>query len=115
MDIGKTIDVSSRNGWRKWLDKNHDKEQEIWIVFYKKTTGKQTLFLMEAMDEAICFGWIDSIEKGIDKERFALRFTPRRTKSNWSKPNIERARRLIAEGKMTKAGFDKLPDEAKLV
>ncbi|MDD1718440.1 MAG: hypothetical protein LUQ25_00140 [Methanoregulaceae archaeon] len=113
MEITATLLVKDRNDWRDWLREHHDKENEIWLVFYKKSTGKQTLTLAEAMEEAICSGWIDSIEKKIDDEKFALRFTPRRPGSGWSARNIEMAKRLLAEGRMTKAGFERLPDSLK--
>ena len=111
MEITRTVSVMDRDEWRMWLSKNHDKEKEIWLIFYRKPTGKQTIPPVDAIDEALCFGWIDSIQKNIDEERYALRFTPRRPGSYWSKRNIEHARRLIAVGKMTKAGFEKLPAE----
>ncbi len=108
MEIGETITPKSTVDWRNWLQVNHATEKEIWVIFFKKSSGKQVITLREATDESICFGWIDSYEKGIDVERFALRFTPRKPKSSWSKVNIERANKLIKEGKMTQAGFDKL-------
>jgi len=108
MNIGKTLSINSSNEWRKWLSKNHGKEKDIWVIFYKKVTGKQTMSIRETVDEAICFGWIDSIQKGIDKEEFALRFSPRRPNSIWSKINIERVKKLIKEKKMTKVGLDKV-------
>jgi uncharacterized protein YdeI (YjbR/CyaY-like superfamily) len=111
MEITQTLTVHDKNAWRTWLVKNHGISKEIWLIFYKKATGKQTLSLTEAVDEAACFGWIDSIEKKIDEEKFALRFTPRRPETHWSKHSLERAKRLIAEGKMTKSGFETLPNE----
>ena len=109
MEITKTLSVHDKNEWRTWLRENQDKEKEIWLVFYKKGTGKQTMSLTEAIDEAICFGWIDNVQKKVDDERYTLRFTPRRPNSSWSKRTIERAKRLIAEGKMTKSGLETLP------
>jgi DNA-3-methyladenine glycosylase I len=111
MQITTTLAVKDRDGWRDWLSKNHDKETEIWLVFSRKGTGKQTVAYQDALDEALSFGWIDSSEKKLDDERYALRFTPRRPGSGWSERNLGRAERLIAEGKMTASGFEKLPEE----
>ena len=105
MNIGKTLYVTKRQQWRSWLEKNHKIEKEIWLVYYKKSTGKPTISYNDAVEEALCFGWIDSIEKGIDEEKFAGRFTPRKMKSNLSESNILRIRKLIKEGKMTDAGL----------
>lgn len=105
MNIGRTITPRNRSAWRAWLRRNHASASEIWLIFHKKSTGKQTLSLDAAVEEALCFGWIDGQLKSLDHERFALRFTPRRKGSNWSARNIERANRLIAEGKMTPAGL----------
>ena len=108
MEIGKTLHVKNRNEWRKWLSKNHNKEKEIWLVYYKKSSGKVSITYDEDVEEALCFGWIDSIEKKLDDSRLVQRFSPRNPKSGWSETNKERARKLIAEGKMTDAGFAKL-------
>lgn len=105
MKLGKMLYVKTRKEWREWLEKNHKTEPEIWLVYYRKITGKSRISYNDAVEEALCFGWIDSIEKGIDKERFAQRFTPRKPKSQWSVSNKERVRRLIELGKMTPAGM----------
>lgn len=94
-----------RGQWRTWLKKNHDKEKEIWVGYYKKASGKQGLSYEEAVQEALCFGWIDGLEKSVDSERFMQRFTPRRPNSNWSLSNKKRVEKLIDEEKMTKAGL----------
>lgn len=107
----KTLYARNRKQWRDWLSKNHDKEKEIWLVYYRKLSGKPTVTYDESVEEALCFGWIDSIEKGLDSERFAGRFTPRKPKSNWSPSNRERARRLIAQGFMTPSGRKVLPED----
>lgn len=116
MEIGKTLIVTNRQEWRAWLAKNYDRKQKIWLIFYRKASGRERIPYNDAVEEALCFGWIDSIEKGIDSERFAQRFSPRRPKSNWSEMNKERVRRLIAEGRMTPAGLSKFPtdDEFKI-
>ncbi len=111
MEIGETLYVTSPAEFRKWLTANHKAKKEIWLVQYKKAAKKPSIKYLEAVEEAICFGWIDGFEKGIDAERYATRFTPRRPKSNWTETNKERARRLIAEGRMRPAGFASLPED----
>jgi uncharacterized protein YdeI (YjbR/CyaY-like superfamily) len=113
MQIGKTLYVKTRKDWREWLEKNHDKEPEIWLIYYRKAAGKPRIPYNEAVEEALCFGWIDSIEKGIDDERFAQRFSPRKPKSNWSVLNLERMKRLIKKGHMTPAGLKYYPGETE--
>lgn len=113
MEIGETLYVTTRDEFRKWLQKNHKTKKEIWLIQYKKVTKKPSLPYIDAVEEAICFGWIDGLEKSIDAERYALRFSPRRPKSNWTETNKERARKLIAEGKMTEAGVASLPPDFK--
>lgn len=109
MEIGETLYVTDRDDFRKWLEENHQRKKEIWLVQYKKATKKPSLNYVEAVEEALCFGWIDGLEKSMDAERYALRFSPRRPKSNWTETNKERARKLIADGKMTEAGLARLP------
>src|ERR1700690_4197760 len=111
MDIGETIYVTTAAEFRKWLAKNHLTKKEIWLVQYKKATQKPSINYISAVEEAICFGWIDGFEKGMDSERYATRFTPRRPKSNWTDTNKERARKMIAEGKMAEAGRITLPPD----
>ena len=111
MDIGETLYVTTPADFRKWLEANHEARKEIWLVQYKKASKKPSIKYAEAVEEAICFGWIDGFEKGMDAERYATRFTPRRPRSNWTEGNKERARRLIAEGRMTEAGLAALPAE----
>jgi uncharacterized protein YdeI (YjbR/CyaY-like superfamily) len=111
MDIGETLLPTSRQEFRNWLRKHHATRTEIWLIQYKKATAKQSLDYLEAVEEAICFGWIDGFVKTIDSERYATRFTPRRPNSNWTESNKERARRMIAAGKMTVAGRKNLPED----
>lgn len=113
MEIGETLYVTQRDEFRKWLLANHQTKKEIWLIQYKKATKKPSLPYVEAVEEAICFGWIDGLEKGLDAERYALRFSPRRAQSNWTNTNKDRARRMIAEGRMTKAGRATLPADVK--
>jgi len=112
MEIGETLYVTTREQFRAWLEKHHASKKEIWLINYKKATGRPSIPYVDAVEEAICFGWIDGLEKSMDAERYALRFSPRRPKSNWTETNKERARRMIAEGKMEKAGLAALPPEA---
>lgn len=107
----KTLYAPDRKTWRDWLEKNHDKEKEIWLIYYRKDSGKSTVSYNDSVEEALCFGWIDSKEISLDHERFAGRFTPRKPKSNWSPSNRERARRLIAQGLMTPSGRKTLPED----
>ncbi len=110
MQITQTLYLTQRAEWRKWLMEHHATAKEIWLISYSKTSGKPGLPYLEAVEEALCFGWIDGIAKKLDEERLAQRFTPRLTNSNWTELNKERARRLIASGQMTEAGLVKLPD-----
>jgi uncharacterized protein YdeI (YjbR/CyaY-like superfamily) len=97
--------AKDRGEWRRWLAKYGSRFEEIWLVFYKKDTGKETVSYDHAVEEALCFGWVDGLKKKIDEECYAYRFTPRNPKSAWSKSNLARAERLIADGKMTPAGL----------
>jgi uncharacterized protein YdeI (YjbR/CyaY-like superfamily) len=91
--------------FRKWLEDNHDKRDELWLGYYKKRSGKPSLTWAEAVDEALCFGWIDGVRKSVDDERSMQRFTPRRPNSNWSAVNIANVARLKKTGLMRPAGL----------
>ncbi len=105
--------VTNRDDWRKWLKKNYKTKKEIWLIYYKKHTGKPSLPYDGAVEEALCFGWIDSTVKRLDDEKYAQKFTPRNTKSNWSELNIKRAWKMIKEKRMTRAGLLKCKDVLK--
>lgn len=90
---------------REWLEANHDKAQELWIGFYKKSAGETGLTYPEAVDEALCYGWIDGIRKKLDDTRYVNRFTPRKRSSNWSAVNIKRVGELIEMGRMQPPGL----------
>ncbi len=105
MKLGKTFYAKTPGEWRAWLKKYHRTEPEIWLVFYRKETGKPRISYNDAVDEALCFGWIDSIVKRVDEERFAQRFSPRKPGSNLSQANRERIRKLVELKKMTAAGL----------
>lgn len=108
----KTTHPKTRSQWRKWLDKNHFASPGIWFIYYKKDTGKRKFSTAEAVEEALCFGWIDSLSRKIDNERTMLKFTPRKPKSVWSKLNKQRIEKLIEQKLMTAAGLRKI-EEAK--
>ena len=91
--------------WRRWLEKNHARADEVWLGMYKKGSGTPSISWPEAVDEALCFGWIDGIRKSIDETRYKNRFTPRKKGSNWSHVNIARVAALTAEGRMAPAGL----------
>jgi len=105
MNLGKTLYLVNRTDWRSWLAKNHAKEKEIWLIYYRKSSGKSRIPYNDAVEEALCYGWIDSILKNIDETKFAQRFSPRRPKSQLSEMNKERIRQLIQKKKMTPAGL----------
>ena len=91
--------------WREWLQAHHDQHQSVWLVYHKKNSATPTLTWSEAVDEALCFGWIDSQAKPLDAERYQQFFSRRKPKSGWSKVNKAKVQRLLAEGKMTPAGL----------
>lgn len=97
-----------RNEWRTWLTENYATVMELWLLFHKKHTGKPGLAYDEAVEEALCFGWIDGILKRIDNEKHTIRFCPRRKNSIWSERNKERVRRMIEAGRMTETGLAKV-------
>jgi uncharacterized protein YdeI (YjbR/CyaY-like superfamily) len=101
----ETVFAKDRAEWRRWLAKNHARCNEIWLAFYKKASGKPTVSYDHAVEEALCFGWVDGLKKKLDDECYVYRFTPRKPKSQWSKSNLQRVERLIAEGKMMQAGL----------
>ena len=104
----KLLYVINREVWREWLEKNHTTEKEIWLVYYKKHTGKNRIPYDDAVEEALCFGWIDSIVRRLDDEKYAQKFTPRRDHSTWSESNKKRVEKMTAQGKMTEAGLIKI-------
>lgn len=97
--------VKSQKEFRSWLEKNWDKSDGVLVVFYKKDSGKQTFTYLEAVDEALCFGWIDTTAKSRDEESYMQLFTPRKPKGTWTVLNKEKVERLIKEGKMAEGGF----------
>ncbi len=108
MEISKTLYVSNRLDWRAWLEANYASEKEVWLVYYKKHVDQPSIPYEHSVEEALCFGWIDSLIKKVDGERYARKFTPRRDGSNWSELNKRRVRKLVAEGRMTQVGLAKV-------
>ncbi len=104
----KQLYVKNREEWRSWLSQNHATENERWLIFYKKATGQPCIAYDAAVEEALCFGWIDSLIKKIDDAKYARKFTPRKDESYWSKLNRKRANKMIKENRMTKAGLSKI-------
>lgn len=94
----------NRNQWRAWLQENHAAETEVWLVFLKQHTGKSNVSYNDAVEEALCFGWIDGVKRSIDDERYMHRFSPRKAKSKWSDLNRDRARRMLKSRLMAPAG-----------
>ena len=90
--------------WRAWLEEHHATETEVHVGFRRKASGLPTMTWSDAVDEALCFGWIDGVRRGIDEISYYNRFTPRRTRSTWSRVNIDKVARLTAEGRMRPAG-----------
>lgn len=97
--------AKNRKEWRKWLEKNHDSETVVWLTIYHKDADTKSVYYTDAVEEALCFGWIDSRADKNDENSFLLSFYPRKPKSNWSKPNRERAARMIEQGLMAPAGL----------
>ena len=111
MQLGETLYVTNRKQWRAWLAKHPKTKKEIWLVYYRKDSGKPRLPYNDAVEEALCYGWIDSTYKPIDGESHAQRFSPRRKGSKLSPMNKERVRRLAAAKKMTRAGWESIAHE----
>jgi uncharacterized protein YdeI (YjbR/CyaY-like superfamily) len=99
---------TSPSQWREWLEKHHTQTEGVWLKFYKKASGKESINYDEALDEALCYGWIDAVVNKYDEESYIQKFTPRRAKSMWSKRNREHIARLTKLGKMTKSGLQEV-------
>ena len=105
VDLNNALLFENKREWRGWLEINHLKLKEIWLIHYKKASNKKSITHYDAVEEALCFGWIDSTLKRIDEERYVLKYTPRKKKSVWSKINKETAERMILLEKMTESGL----------
>ena len=111
----KTFDARTIERWRAWLAKHHASEPEVWLIFHKQHTGKPSIAYDDALDEALCYGWIDSLVKRIDDDRFARKFTPRKADSNWSTANIKRYTALKASNRLAAPGIARSPDGRPVV
>ena len=110
MEITQTLYITQRKDWRDWLKQNYKTEKEIWLIYPKKATGKPRIEYNDAVEEALCFGWIDSLVKKLDEEHTVQRFSPRKPKAKYSQANIERLRDLVANKKVIKEVAETLGD-----
>jgi uncharacterized protein YdeI (YjbR/CyaY-like superfamily) len=108
MKITQTFTAPDRASWREWLADHGTNETEIWLVYYKGGTGKPTITYDDSLEEALCFGWVDSLIQKIDEEKYARKFTPRKPGSKWSELNKHLVAKLIKQGRMTEAGLAKV-------
>jgi uncharacterized protein YdeI (YjbR/CyaY-like superfamily) len=105
----KTLHVRTLDEWRDWLSERHASESEVWLIFHKRHTGVASIDYKDALDEALCFGWVDSLIKRLDDQRYARKFTPRRVDSQWSDVNRKRYAELKAAGRLKPAGINRPP------
>jgi len=105
MGMNKTLLVIDREQWRHWLEQNHTREREVWLIFNKVHTGQPSIPYEDSVEEALCFGWIDSLIQRIDEDRYARKFTPRKPGSKWSQLNKRRVAKMIGSGRMKEAGL----------
>lgn len=115
MRMPLTFCAKNRQEWRGWLEKNYAGEKEVWLVYYKAGSGKETIPYEDSVEEALCFGWIDSLIQKIDAEKYARKFTPRTNTAKWSDTNRRRLGKVIREGRMTEAGMAKISDPEKIL
>jgi uncharacterized protein YdeI (YjbR/CyaY-like superfamily) len=108
MEITKTTSAANRSEWRAWLEQHQATEREVWLVYPKIGTGKLSVSYLESLEEALCFGWIDSLIQRLDEEKYARKFNPRRPGSKWSELNKHLVAKLVREGRMTAAGLAKV-------
>jgi uncharacterized protein YdeI (YjbR/CyaY-like superfamily) len=106
MVVMKPVYFRSPSEFRAWLEAHHATAGALWVGFFKRATGRPSMTWPESVDEALCFGWIDGLRRSVDDERYAIRFTPRRPGSNWSRVNLDRVAALTAEGRMRPAGLE---------
>jgi uncharacterized protein YdeI (YjbR/CyaY-like superfamily) len=107
----KTLDVQTLEQWRSWLADHHDSETEVWLVFHKRHTGRPSIAYQDALDEALCFGWVDSLVKRLDDARYVRKFTPRKPDSKWSTINRKHYARLKASGRLKPPGLNRGPTD----
>jgi uncharacterized protein YdeI (YjbR/CyaY-like superfamily) len=109
LKTSQTVEARTLEEWRHWLVRHHESESEVWLVFHKRHTRRESVAYTDALDEALCFGWIDSLVKRLDEHRYARKFTPRTPDSRWSSINRRRYRQLRASGRLTPAGARRAP------
>jgi uncharacterized protein YdeI (YjbR/CyaY-like superfamily) len=109
----KTLDARTPEQWRRWLAAHHDSESEVWLVFHRRHTGRASIAYEDALDEALCFGWVDSLIKRLDDGRYARKFTPRRADSIWSTANRKRYAQLKVSGRLMPAGLNRAPTDRR--
>lgn len=114
MKMVSTYYAKDRQEWRSWLEEHHQSVKEVWLVYYKAASGQASISYEDSVEEALCFGWVDSIIQKIDEQRYARKFTPRTNTAKWSESNKRRMAKLIREGRMTEAGLGKLDNLARL-
>jgi len=107
----KTFGARTRERWRRWLVEHHDSESEVWLVFHRRQTGRTSIAYDDAVEEALCFGWIDSLIKRLDDARYARKFTPRKPDSTWSTANRRRYAQLQASRRLMPAGLKRAPTD----
>src|SRR5262245_3130687 len=107
----KTLLVKTLEQWRDWLSEHHASEPEVWLIFHKRRTGTASIDYKDALDEALCFGWVDSLVKRLDDRRFARKFTPRRADSRWSAVNRKRYAELESGGRLKPPGVERAPSD----
>lgn len=105
----KTLDVGTLEEWRQWLTEHHASQSEVWLVFYKRNAGRASINYADAIDEALCFGWVDSLVKRLDGVRYARKFTPRQPHSKWSTANRNRYAQLREAGRLLPGGLNRSP------
>ena len=105
----KTFVAQTADQWRTWLDQHHDSESEVWLIFHKLHTGVKSVAYLDALDEALCFGWVDSLVKRLDEAHYARKFTPRKADSRWSTINRKRYAALKVAGRLTPGGINRAP------
>lgn len=110
-----TLELRTASDWQAWLEKHHASVAEVWLVFYKKGTGRASFAHNEALDEALCFGWIDSLVRRLDDQRYAIKFTPRKAESRWSDVNRKRYAELRASGRLKEPGKLRAPTSNRAV
>lgn len=108
--MSEELFVTNRDEWRAWLKRNSGIAKQVWLIYYKKHTGKLSISYDDSVEQAICFGWIDGVMKRLDDERCARKFMPRRSKSRWSEPNKKRAEKMMEAGWMTETGLARIKE-----